>query len=311
MTATQVKVSGQLLCTYKDPHSSNIIRQSFFEEIKKQMNYLLQYCDKLFGAHIESLILLVLDSSSLSPRVGDLIAEIWQLEKLKMVVARLELIKVQGINFSDYYFLEAQRIARPDYIATWLDCVRLSSSSTVGTNVLDIIGYENYNLKFLDLGGSESERIKWSTHTHFNDLDSIYYFFALDEYRHQEGGRLIESIKAYRALSQMKKVPFYFIFTKRDTFEKNILVKPLQDIFKSYALIFQNEENAHLSNFEKSYRYVVKKFEPPNPLKPSSSEIVSLDEISIEYCLTSCLESETCQQSIESLLRHTINTFNT
>jgi len=140
---------------------------------------------------------------------------------------------------SPYYWEEAERIAKDNYVPTKEDIIR-SKCTTHGINETHL-KYKNIEFTFIDVGGQRSERRKW-LHC-FDKSFAVIYVCAINEYdgkvleEDHAVDRLQESINLFDRLVHsisFHNVPFILFLNKIDLFEEKLKNVPLESLSEKY-----------------------------------------------------------------------------
>lgn len=205
-------------------------------------------------------------SAELDQTSAVLIDRIFKNDKVKL------LLDQQGDNLNipggkqgaNYYFANCVRFAATAYIPTKEDVLMArKKTSCVSETFFDI---NNHKFSFVDVGGQRSERKNWLSV--FQSTTAIIYLCSIADYdlileespdtnRFAESLRLWKSITAYKVF---KDTPFILFLNKSDLFEEKIKRVPLSDYFENFGAFFTSSDNAKLSEFERSWKFLLEQF---------------------------------------------------
>jgi GTPase SAR1 family protein len=181
------------------------------------------------------------DLAFIDPDLGRAIELLWADPNIQEMFARRS--EFQLFDCIRYFAQEIRRIAVPNYVPTFQDCL-MARRLTLGVYEISCFPKGNHlELKFVDVGGQRSQRSKWMNQ--FSVCDAIVYVAAINEYdqtlfedhninRIQEALDLFGVLCDNKALEHMNLILF---LNKRDLFEEKLLKMrvPLNQCFPDYA----------------------------------------------------------------------------
>jgi len=235
------------------------------------MNKLLFACNEWMEIpkNYKTLVDMVLHATELTEPVASGIQELWDCDFVKKVFEERnnEIHLPGGSSGTEYYFKQALRFARNDFLPTPEDVLRakLRTSGIVELNFS--LGGANFTL--IDVGGQRSERRKWLNC--FVDITAVLFLVALNEYdmvleEDNKTNRIEESLKLFTKITGaqwFENTPFILFMNKSDLFDEKIKKKPLSEFFEDYDS-FENdlpkEKKEHWNDLEKGSAYLQSHF---------------------------------------------------
>ncbi|XP_015917991.1 guanine nucleotide-binding protein G(q) subunit alpha isoform X2 [Parasteatoda tepidariorum] len=168
----------------------------------------------------------------------------------------------QLTDSAKYYLNDVDRLARPNYVPTLQDILRVRVPTT------GVVEY-TFNLdsvifRMVDVGGQRSERRKW-IHC-FEDVTSLIFLVAISEYdqvlfesdynenRMEESKALFKTVIAYQWFRNSSVILF---LNKKDLLEEKILYSHLVDYFPEY--------NGPKKDATRAREFILKMFVDLNP----------------------------------------------
>ncbi|KAL1871607.1 hypothetical protein VTK73DRAFT_1956 [Phialemonium thermophilum] len=195
------------------------------EENKAYCQFLLQYT-------VESGPQAVID-----PRVGKAVKSIWN------DPARDQLMERQTefylMDSAEYFFQEAERIVKPDYLPNEMDVLRARTKTTGIYETRFQMG--QLSIHMFDVGGQRSERKKW-IHC-FENVTSIIFCVALSEYdqvllEESSQNRMMESLLLFDSVVNSRwfmRTSIILFLNKVDIFKQKLSRSPLGNYFPDYT----------------------------------------------------------------------------
>jgi len=161
---------------------------------------------------------------------------LWQDKGIQIAFQRSS--EFQLNDSAEYYFVELDRIAHPNYMPSVQDILRSRAKTTGIIETEFKIGKQKFTLT--DVGGQRSERRKWM-HC-FQDVTAVIFFSSLAEYdlklyEDESTNRMHESLKLFKDICNTKwfiDTNIILFLNKKDLFEKKIKRIPLSVCFKDY-----------------------------------------------------------------------------
>lgn len=201
------------------------------EEMKKQMLLV-----KSFEPDIKNL-------NMLSEEVVCAIKDLWKSEQFQSLYEMRD--QYWLLDSVEYYFDNIERFNEKEFVPTEDDCVRARVITTgivstdISTSCLTVPSL-TINYTIIDVGGQRAERKRW-IHC-FDDVSVIIWVANLNGYHSvlfedNTVNRLHESLKIFESYlnnETFQKVPIVLILNKKDLFETNLKVKPLNKLFPEY-----------------------------------------------------------------------------
>eukprot|EP00941_MAST-03F_sp_MAST-3F-sp1_P000078 g78.t1 len=161
-----------------------------------------------------------------SPKVTNLFKTLWADPGIKQVYAKRSILQVA--DSTAYYFDQIDRIAAPGYIPNNQDILRarIRTSGIVEDHFL--IGENQNDFAFFDVGGQRNERKKW-IHC-FDDVTAVIFVAALSEYdqvlyEDRRQNRMVEAIQLFKEIVNCKffsKTAMILFLNKADLFAEKI-----------------------------------------------------------------------------------------
>jgi len=147
---------------------------------------------------------------------------LWQDKGIQIAFQRSS--EFQLNDSAEYYFVELDRIAHPNYMPSVQDILRSRAKTTGIIETEFKIGKQKFTLT--DVGGQRSERRKWM-HC-FQDVTAVIFFSSLAEYdlklyEDESTNRMHESLKLFKDICNTKwfiDTNIILFLNKKDLFEK-------------------------------------------------------------------------------------------
>ncbi|ROW13192.1 hypothetical protein VPNG_04815 [Cytospora leucostoma] len=207
----------------------NAMRQFDIEPANEEMK---AYCDYILEYSVESGPQALMD-----PKVGDAVQAIWA------DPARAQLLERQTefylMDSAEYFFENAQRIVRPDYLPSEMDVLRARTKTTGIYETRFQMG--QLSIHMFDVGGQRSERKKW-IHC-FENVTSIIFCVALSEYdqvllEESSQNRMMESLLLFDSVVNSRwfvRTSIILFLNKVDIFKQKLSRSPLGNYFPDYS----------------------------------------------------------------------------
>nr|XP_027194718.1 guanine nucleotide-binding protein G(k) subunit alpha-like [Dermatophagoides pteronyssinus] len=180
---------------------------------------------------------------SLSKDLVDCIRCLWSDSGVKQCYEHRT--QFQLSDSAEYFFENVERFGQPNYIPTNDDIVRIRLPTTGIIEHLFYIKSAKINLRIVDVGGQDNERMKWINC--FEGVTSIIFLTALNEYdmfKYKNGrksenrvNRMQESLNLFSLITSLKtlfKSSFILFLNKKDLLEEKIKRSPLKRIFEDF-----------------------------------------------------------------------------
>ncbi|KAI0090848.1 G-protein alpha subunit [Irpex rosettiformis] len=143
------------------------------------------------------------------------------------------------MDSASYFFTEALRIGKPDYLPTETDVLRCRAKSTGITETRFSLG--PLSIHMFDVGGQRSERKKW-IHC-FESVTSIIFCTALSEYdqvllEERNQNRMAESLVLFDSVINSRwflRTSIILFLNKIDVFKNKLPKVPLEKYFPEYT----------------------------------------------------------------------------
>ncbi|KUI62956.1 Guanine nucleotide-binding protein alpha-3 subunit [Cytospora mali] len=195
------------------------------EEIKAHCDFILEYS-------VESG-----PQAIMNPRIGNAVQAIWA------DPAREQLLERQTefylMDSAEYFFENAQRIVRSDYLPNEMDVLRARTKTTGIYETRFQMG--QLSIHMFDVGGQRSERKKW-IHC-FENVTSIIFCVALSEYdqvllEESSQNRMMESLLLFDSVVNSRwftRTSIILFLNKVDIFKQKLSRSPLGNYFPDYS----------------------------------------------------------------------------
>jgi GTPase SAR1 family protein len=202
----------------------------------------------------------VLEASELKQCVASIQA-LWADSNIKDAFDKRSDYAIQIPSTSPYFFENVNRFAADNYQPTAEDMFRAKLKTTGIMEVSFAIGGIDFTI--VDVGGQRSERRKW-LHC-FDDVTSVVYLAALDEYDHMkleednETSRLAESLRLFgevTASTFFTPASWILFLNKSDLFLEKIKRKPLSKYFPDFAEADDSDSTKCCDFIRKKYEAV-------------------------------------------------------
>ncbi|PSR80177.1 guanine nucleotide regulatory protein [Coniella lustricola] len=207
----------------------NAMRQFDIHPEKEETRAL---CDFLLEYSVESGPQAMIDE-----RVGEAIQAIWN------DPARSQLMERQTefylMDSAEYFFEQARRIVRQDYLPNEMDVLRARTKTTGIYETRFQMG--QLSIHMFDVGGQRSERKKW-IHC-FENVTSIIFCVALSEYdqvllEENSQNRMMESLLLFDSVVNSRwfmRTSIILFLNKVDIFKQKLGRSPLGNYFPDYS----------------------------------------------------------------------------
>ncbi|PHH70151.1 hypothetical protein CDD80_6206 [Ophiocordyceps camponoti-rufipedis] len=192
------------------------------------------------GAHVTYLMEYEAESgpeAHIDPQVGIAVRSLWS------DPAKEDLMSHQTefylMDSAEYFFQEAMRIVRPDYLPNEMDVLRARTKTTGIYETRFQMG--QLSIHMFDVGGQRSERKKW-IHC-FENVTSIIFCVALSEYdqvllEETSQNRMMESLLLFDSVVNSRwfmRTSIILFLNKVDIFKQKLLRSPLSNYFPDYS----------------------------------------------------------------------------
>ncbi|KAF4587244.1 Guanine nucleotide-binding protein alpha-3 subunit [Ophiocordyceps camponoti-floridani] len=173
----------------------------------------------------------------IDPQVGIAVRSLWS------DPAKEDLMSHQAefylMDSAEYFFQEAMRIVRPDYLPNEMDVLRARTKTTGIYETRFQMG--QLSIHMFDVGGQRSERKKW-IHC-FENVTSIIFCVALSEYdqvllEETSQNRMMESLLLFDSVVNSRwfmRTSIILFLNKVDIFKQKLLRSPLSNYFPDYS----------------------------------------------------------------------------
>ncbi|KAM7360602.1 guanine nucleotide-binding protein subunit alpha-11-like [Cochliomyia hominivorax] len=218
--------------TYIIPIHANIF-QSMQNMISAMETLGIEY-EKRENATKHTALVMYVNATCLEEPYLTAIKELWNDAGIQKCYMRRN--EYQLNDSTKYYMSDIDRIAKPDYLPTDQDILRVRVATT------GLIEYEfvikKVKFRMTDVGGQRSERRKW-LHC-FDNVKAILFLVAISEYdqiikEQNEVNRLMESKKIFESISEyFKDKPIILFLNKTDLLEEKVMYSNLQDFFPMF-----------------------------------------------------------------------------
>ncbi|KAF3767381.1 hypothetical protein M406DRAFT_89898 [Cryphonectria parasitica EP155] len=207
----------------------NAMRQFDIEPEKEETKTL---CDFLLEYSVDSGPQVLIDT-----RVGEAIQAIWNDPARKQLMDRQT--EFYLMDSAEYFFEQAQRIVRQDYLPNEMDVLRARTKTTGIYETRFQMG--QLSIHMFDVGGQRSERKKW-IHC-FENVTSIIFCVALSEYdqvllEESSQNRMMESLLLFDSVVNSRwfvRTSIILFLNKVDIFKQKLGRSPLSNYFPDYS----------------------------------------------------------------------------
>ncbi|KUI68175.1 Guanine nucleotide-binding protein alpha-3 subunit [Cytospora mali] len=195
------------------------------EEIKAHCDFILEYS-------VESG-----PQAIMNPRIGDAVQAIWADPAKEQLLERQT--EFYLMDSAEYFFDNAQRIVRSDYLPNEMDVLRARTKTTGIYETRFQMG--QLSIHMFDVGGQRSERKKW-IHC-FENVTSIIFCVALSEYdqvllEESSQNRMMESLLLFDSVVNSRwftRTSIILFLNKVDIFKQKLSRSPLGNYFPDYS----------------------------------------------------------------------------
>ncbi|ROW09690.1 hypothetical protein VMCG_02217 [Cytospora schulzeri] len=190
------------------------------------------YCDFILEYSVESGPQALMD-----PKVGDAVQAIWADPAREQLMDRQT--EFYLMDSAEYFFDNAQRIVRSDYLPNEMDVLRARTKTTGIYETRFQMG--QLSIHMFDVGGQRSERKKW-IHC-FENVTSIIFCVALSEYdqvllEESSQNRMMESLLLFDSVVNSRwfsRTSIILFLNKVDIFKQKLSRSPLGNYFPDYS----------------------------------------------------------------------------
>ncbi|ROW05558.1 hypothetical protein VSDG_00403 [Cytospora chrysosperma] len=190
------------------------------------------YCDFVLEYSVESGPQAMMD-----PKVGDAVQAIWADPAREQLMDRQT--EFYLMDSAEYFFENAQRIVRSDYLPSEMDVLRARTKTTGIYETRFQMG--QLSIHMFDVGGQRSERKKW-IHC-FENVTSIIFCVALSEYdqvllEESSQNRMMESLLLFDSVVNSRwfmRTSIILFLNKVDIFKQKLSRSPLGNYFPDYS----------------------------------------------------------------------------
>ncbi|KZP09516.1 G-protein alpha subunit [Athelia psychrophila] len=171
------------------------------------------------------------------PEIAAMIFQLWEDPIMERVMDHSS--EFYLMDSAQYFFENAMRIGRPEYVPTESDVLRARQKSTGITETRFSMG--QLSIHMFDVGGQRSERKKW-IHC-FESVTSIIFCTALSEYdqvllEEQKTNRMAESLVLFESVINSRwflRTSIILFLNKIDVFKAKLPKVPLEKYFPEYT----------------------------------------------------------------------------
>jgi GTPase SAR1 family protein len=172
----------------------------------------------------------------MNKKIADYVKALWKDSTIQEAYDRAS--EFQLNDSTKYFFEEIDRIAKPDYVPSEDDMLRLrNKTSGVIETCFEVKGTK---FRMVDVGGQRNERRKW--YHCFEDVTSVLFLVAMSEYNlfleeDETTNRMKESINLFRDIINnqwFKNTSIMLFLNKLDLFEEKIKKVDLKVCFTTY-----------------------------------------------------------------------------
>jgi len=201
-------------------------------EIEPEIEANKAYCDFLLNYALDAGPQAVID-----PTVGDAVQSIWNDPAKETLMERQT--EFYLMDSAEYFFQEAHRIVRKDYLPNEMDVLRARTKTTGIYETRFKMG--QLSIHMFDVGGQRSERKKW-IHC-FENVTSIIFCVALSEYdqvllEESSQNRMMESLLLFDSVVNSRwfmRTSIILFLNKVDIFKQKLSRSPLGNYFPDYS----------------------------------------------------------------------------
>jgi len=194
------------------------------------------------------------DEEELTPQLGANVARLWK--ETAILAAYDRRAHFQLPDSASYFFVNAERVARKDFVPTNDDILRARVRTTgIVENKFEV---ERNHFQIFDVGGQRNERKKW-IHC-FEGVTAVLFVCAVSEYdqtcfEDETTNRMAEALTLFGEISnsQFFKTSSIILFlNKRDLVAEKIQHVPLKTCFLDYE---------GKDEYEEAIKYIQQQFE--------------------------------------------------
>lgn len=201
-------------------------------DIEPQLPVNEEYCDFL-----SNYVLQPGPQAEIDPKVGEAVVSIWKDPAKDQLMERQT--EFYLMDSAEYFFKEAMRIVRPDYLPNEMDVLRARTKTTGIYETRFQMG--QLSIHMFDVGGQRSERKKW-IHC-FENVTSIIFCVALSEYdqvllEESNQNRMTESLMLFDSVVNSRwfmRTSIILFLNKVDIFKQKLSRSPLGNYFPDYS----------------------------------------------------------------------------
>ena len=136
-----------------------------------------------------------------------------------------------------YFWDNVIRVARNDYVPNDLDIVMFRNRTS--GRIEQKFEINGYPFSIVDVGGTKTERKKWSNHFKYEKSDAVMFMASLTAYNQNmwqdsKKNQMIDSLEVFETLcsnESLEQNAFFLVLTKTDVFSKQIHKYPLSECF--------------------------------------------------------------------------------
>lgn len=194
------------------------------EEEKNLANKLDQFCS---GTELKMM----------TPEIGNIVVKLSNSECIKKTFKRRN--EFWNLDASDYYFENAIRFSKSDFVPSEEDCIM----ARVRTTGIVVTEFDEGPAHFcvVDVAGQRSERKKW-IHC-FDDVRALIFVVSLAGYNQvlfedSSHNRMSEALNLFQQISNNPlfiNTPIFLFLNKKDLFEKMLEEYDLKKCFPEYT----------------------------------------------------------------------------
>ncbi|RDA90147.1 hypothetical protein CP533_2204 [Ophiocordyceps camponoti-saundersi (nom. inval.)] len=191
-------------------------------------------------AHVDYLMEYQTESgpeAHIDPQVGIAVRSLWSDPAKEDLMAHQT--EFYLMDSAEYFFQEAMRIVKPDYLPNEMDVLRARTKTTGIYETRFQMG--QLSIHMFDVGGQRSERKKW-IHC-FENVTSIIFCVALSEYdqvllEESSQNRMMESLLLFDSVVNSRwfmRTSIILFLNKVDIFKQKLVRSPLNNYFPDYS----------------------------------------------------------------------------
>jgi len=189
---------------------------------------------------------------------------LWKSDPIQIAYERREYLQLPGgASSTQYYFENAERFARNDFVPTIDDMLRVKIKTTGVKETHFTVNKADFVM--IDVGGQRREREKWLPF--FHDATAVIWLVALNEFdmfleEEHKINRLDESLTLFSKVSRndwLKEVPFILFLNKADLFEEKIKSQPLSTFYSDYNDFVKKLPS--MNDYDAGCAYMANRFE--------------------------------------------------